>query len=55
MNRVATGTALKIKDVELSGKSGTAQVIGYTRAQKFGSRKGLTTTVGSLVMHQDET
>jgi len=27
-----TGTALKIKDVELSGKSGTAQVIGYDKA-----------------------
>jgi penicillin-binding protein 2 len=27
-----TGAALKIKDVELSGKSGTAQVIGYDKA-----------------------
>jgi penicillin-binding protein 2 len=27
-----TGTALKIKDVEFSGKSGTAQVIGYDKA-----------------------
>jgi penicillin-binding protein 2 len=27
-----TGTALKLKDVELSGKSGTAQVIGYDKA-----------------------
>jgi penicillin-binding protein 2 len=33
-----TGTALKIKDVELSGKSGTAQVIGYDKASLV--RKG---------------
>jgi len=34
-----TGTALKIKDVELSGKSGTAQVIGYDTRAKFGKQK----------------
>ena len=34
-----TGTALKIKDVELSGKSGTAQVIGYNTRAKFGKQK----------------
>jgi penicillin-binding protein 2 len=34
-----TGTALKIKDVELSGKSGTAQVIGYDTRAKFTKQK----------------
>lgn len=34
-----TGTALKIKDVEFSGKSGTAQVIGYDTRAKFGKQK----------------
>jgi penicillin-binding protein 2 len=34
-----TGTSLKIKDVELSGKSGTAQVIGYDTRAKFGKQK----------------
>lgn len=34
-----TGGALKIKDVELSGKSGTAQVIGYDTRAKFGKQK----------------
>ena len=34
-----TGTQLKIKDVEFSGKSGTAQVIGYDTRAKFGKQK----------------
>jgi penicillin-binding protein 2 len=34
-----TGGQLKIKDVELSGKSGTAQVIGYDTRAKFGKQK----------------
>ena len=34
-----TGTKLKITDVEFSGKSGTAQVIGYDTRNRFGKQK----------------
>jgi penicillin-binding protein 2 len=34
-----TGTQLKLTGIELSGKSGTAQVIGYDTRAKFGKQK----------------
>jgi penicillin-binding protein 2 len=34
-----TGTQLKLKDIEFSGKSGTAQVIGYDTRNRVGKQK----------------
>ncbi len=39
VNEGGTGASLKLAGIELSGKSGTAQVIGYTTREKFGKQK----------------
>ena len=39
VNEGGTGAALKLAGIELSGKSGTAQVIGYATRERFGKQK----------------
>src|SRR5205823_1999872 len=39
INKGGTGAALKLQDIEFSGKSGTAQVIGYTTRDRFAKQK----------------
>jgi penicillin-binding protein 2 len=39
INRGGTGAALKLQDIEFSGKSGTAQVIGYATRERVGKQK----------------
>jgi penicillin-binding protein 2 len=39
INKGGTGAALKLQDIEFSGKSGTAQVIGYATRERFGKQK----------------
>ncbi len=39
INKGGTGAALKLQDIEFSGKSGTAQVIGYATRDRFGKQK----------------
>jgi penicillin-binding protein 2 len=39
VNEGGTGAALKLAGVELSGKSGTAQVIGYSTRERVGKQK----------------
>jgi penicillin-binding protein 2 len=39
VNEGGTGGTLKLAGIELSGKSGTAQVIGYTTRSKLGKQK----------------
>jgi penicillin-binding protein 2 len=39
VNKGGTGAALKLQDIEFSGKSGTAQVIGYATRDRFGKQK----------------
>ncbi len=39
VNEGGTGASLKLAGIELSGKSGTAQVIGYATREKFGKQK----------------
>src|SRR5437762_13560560 len=39
INKGATGAAIKLQYIELSGKSGTAQVIGYTTRDRFAKQK----------------
>ena len=39
INRGGTGAALKLQDIEFSGKSGTAQVIGYNTRDRVGKQK----------------
>jgi len=39
VNEGGTGGSLKLAGVELSGKSGTAQVIGYATRERFGKQK----------------
>ena len=39
INSGGTGAALKLQDIEFSGKSGTAQVIGYATRDRFGKQK----------------
>ena len=39
VNEGGTGAGLKLAGIELSGKSGTAQVIGYKTREKFGKQK----------------
>jgi penicillin-binding protein 2 len=39
VNEGGTGASLKLAGIELSGKSGTAQVIGYKTREKFGKQK----------------
>lgn len=39
VNNGGTGAALKLQDIEFSGKSGTAQVIGYSTRDRFGKQK----------------
>jgi penicillin-binding protein 2 len=39
INEGGTGAALKLAGIELSGKSGTAQVIGYATRERFGKQK----------------
>jgi penicillin-binding protein 2 len=39
VNNGGTGAALKLQGIEFSGKSGTAQVIGYATRDRFGKQK----------------
>src|SRR3989441_4603405 len=39
VNEGGTGASLKLAGIEFSGKSGTAQVIGYATREKFGKQK----------------
>jgi penicillin-binding protein 2 len=39
VNEGGTGAALKLAGIELSGKSGTAQVIGYSTRERLGKQK----------------
>jgi penicillin-binding protein 2 len=39
INKGGTGAALKLQDIEFSGKSGTAQVIGYNTRDRVGKQK----------------
>jgi penicillin-binding protein 2 len=39
INKGGTGAALKLQDIEFSGKSGTAQVIGYSTRDRVGKQK----------------
>jgi penicillin-binding protein 2 len=39
INNGGTGAALKLQGIEFSGKSGTAQVIGYSTREKVGKQK----------------
>jgi penicillin-binding protein 2 len=39
VNGGGTGAALKLQDIEFSGKSGTAQVIGYATRDRIGKQK----------------
>jgi len=39
VNSGGTGAALKLQGIEFSGKSGTAQVIGYATRDRFGKQK----------------
>jgi penicillin-binding protein 2 len=39
INRGGTGAALKLQDIEFSGKSGTAQVLGYSTRDRVGKQK----------------
>jgi len=39
INEGGTGAALKLQGIEFSGKSGTAQVIGYSTRDRFGKQK----------------
>jgi penicillin-binding protein 2 len=39
VNKGGTGAALKLQDIEFSGKSGTAQVIGYSSRDRFGGKQ----------------
>jgi len=39
INEGGTGAALKLQDIEFSGKSGTAQVIGYNTRDRVGKQK----------------
>ena len=39
VNEGGTGAGLKLAGIELSGKSGTAQVIGYATRERFGKQK----------------
>ncbi len=39
VNEGGTGAALRLPGIEFSGKSGTAQVIGYSTREKFGKQK----------------
>jgi penicillin-binding protein 2 len=39
INSGGTGAALKLQGIEFSGKSGTAQVIGYTTRDRIGKEK----------------
>jgi penicillin-binding protein 2 len=39
VNNGGTGAALKLQGIEFSGKSGTAQVIGYSTRDRFGKQK----------------
>jgi penicillin-binding protein 2 len=39
INTGGTGAALKLQDIEFSGKSGTAQVIGYNTRDRVGKQK----------------
>ena len=39
VNEGGTGAALKLAGIELSGKSGTAQVIGYSTRERMGKQK----------------
>jgi penicillin-binding protein 2 len=39
INKGGTGAALKLQDIEFSGKSGTAQVIGYATRERLGKQK----------------
>ena len=39
VNEGGTGAALKLTGIEFSGKSGTAQVIGYSTRERFGKQK----------------
>ena len=39
INRGGTGAALKLQDIDFSGKSGTAQVIGYSTRDRVGKQK----------------
>jgi penicillin-binding protein 2 len=39
VNEGGTGASLKLAGIELSGKSGTAQVIGYATRERFGKQK----------------
>ena len=39
INKGGTGAALKLEDIEFSGKSGTAQVIGYNTRDRVGKQK----------------
>jgi penicillin-binding protein 2 len=39
INKGGTGAALKLQNIEFSGKSGTAQVIGYATRDRFGKQK----------------
>jgi penicillin-binding protein 2 len=39
INKGGTGAALKLQDIEFSGKSGTAQVIGYNTRDRIGKQK----------------
>jgi penicillin-binding protein 2 len=39
INKGGTGAALKLQDIEFSGKSGTAQVLGYSTRDRVGKQK----------------
>src|ERR1700751_996860 len=39
INGGGTGAALRLQGIEISGKSGTAQVIGYATRDRFGKEK----------------